>query len=544
MNYIKSLIYTSLFSLGMFGVMSCQNDEDALSSYQSKDHLLKVSANIASDTRNVVTGTTFSEGDEIGIYIPGSTNLYAKYNGKQWNLNENYEVTSSMYINAIYPNCAAIDNDTRTKITIPRHWYDIDITPDAYIDGQADYMYGKSAEEVDVDNTTAYIVFKHALSRITLKINKGTNDIGSGVISKVRLRNYQALNSAISVKGQLDVYSGYITSNRDKDASIELLVNKTISENASCSIDILAMPTSFSDNEVEVVLTIDGSDYSFLLPASKWEKGQQYTYPITIERKTLHVEPAKIGDYYYSDGTWSTEYNETKTCIGIVFALSEEAHGDINVNLKESAHGRVVALSDAGEFAWGPIGDVEGIPNYTSSGGKYINCVLPIDGISEYYSSYADSPTRVSYNYNEWPTTKSLDCYLTDYDGRSHTSNMPNTSDYPIKQQLLKSAIYDYNQGYKNSSWYLPSIGEFARFVMAYRAGVISSSTHKEFKDLYNNYWTSSECVETYFSSDDEAQALTIHLNTGYIGPVSFTSYNGIHYSKQTKHKVRFITSF
>lgn len=46
----------------------------------------------------------------------------------------------------------------------------------------------------------------------------------------------------------------------------------------------------------------------------------------------------KIGDYYYSDGTLSHEYYETKDCIGIVFSI---------IGTFEYPNGSVVALSDA-----------------------------------------------------------------------------------------------------------------------------------------------------------------------------------------------------
>lgn len=53
---------------------------------------------------------------------------------------------------------------------------------------------------------------------------------------------------------------------------------------------------------------------------------------------------AKIGDCFYSDGTFSTGQDSTKTCIGIVFSLKtsdeEKAQG--------WSHGQIVALANAG----------------------------------------------------------------------------------------------------------------------------------------------------------------------------------------------------
>ena len=60
----------------------------------------------------------------------------------------------------------------------------------------------------------------------------------------------------------------------------------------------------------------------------------------------------KIGDYYYSDGSFSTQLDQSKTCAGIVFSLEttaeEKKHG--------WTHGQIVALEDAGggkRYVWG-----------------------------------------------------------------------------------------------------------------------------------------------------------------------------------------------
>lgn len=66
----------------------------------------------------------------------------------------------------------------------------------------------------------------------------------------------------------------------------------------------------------------------------------------------------KIGDYYYNDGTFSTQLDESKICVGVVFSLEtteiEKAHG--------WTHGQIVALEDAGDkkYKWGrgPAGDL------------------------------------------------------------------------------------------------------------------------------------------------------------------------------------------
>ena len=81
--------------------------------------------------------------------------------------------------------------------------------------------------------------------------------------------------------------------------------------------------------------------------------------PVCGMRLTLKVDDCwdnlKIGDYYYSDGSFSTHLDQSKTCVGIVFSLEttaeEKKHG--------WTHGQIVALEDTrgGRYPWaGPWG--------------------------------------------------------------------------------------------------------------------------------------------------------------------------------------------
>ena len=82
--------------------------------------------------------------------------------------------------------------------------------------------------------------------------------------------------------------------------------------------------------------------------------------PVCGMRLTLKVDDCwdnlKIGDYYYSDGSFSTHLDQLKTCVGIVFSLEttaeEKKHG--------WTHGQIVALEDAGgeRCQWGPRGSL------------------------------------------------------------------------------------------------------------------------------------------------------------------------------------------
>lgn len=77
--------------------------------------------------------------------------------------------------------------------------------------------------------------------------------------------------------------------------------------------------------------------------------------------------PAQVGDYFYSDGTWSTELVSEKQCIGIVFAIGHNEYDASDYSEsgigKTKCNGYVIALNDASSSyaMWGPQGQELGL---------------------------------------------------------------------------------------------------------------------------------------------------------------------------------------
>lgn len=69
---------------------------------------------------------------------------------------------------------------------------------------------------------------------------------------------------------------------------------------------------------------------------------------VTVETPTV---PINIGDYYYSDGTWSTERDNNKTVIGIVFAKVDATGSDLMLRdaCPTATHGLVVSVKEYNE---------------------------------------------------------------------------------------------------------------------------------------------------------------------------------------------------
>ena len=133
---------------------------------------------------------------------------------------------------------------------------------------------------------------------------------------------------------------------------------KSLFKSIICSVLVLFAMPSFAQTEQMTI---------------HFKNGDKVVYPVTdIEEISYSVidtpEPVKeveVGDYYYSDGTWSSGKEAPladKTCIGIVFCkgLCPEAEDDCEYKLKDGVtpldevHGYVVAINNAAESAaWG-----------------------------------------------------------------------------------------------------------------------------------------------------------------------------------------------
>ena len=281
---------------------------------QEKGSLLKIRTSVA-DTRGVITGTTFQEGDEIGIcvttidghdYTGNSQNIRATYTGSDWELERDVELTDDeAIVYAYYPYSANATDSI-----------DIYLNPTTTPE-QTDYLQG-SCQGVSINNTTANIRFNHVLTRITLAITKGANDVGEGKITAARIENnvivitfpngQQALNYAdvLDTEGKMSIKLGNVRKIASSGANyIELPLNCAISSSTVQNIDFLVFPYADSESPkivkgVKAFITIDGSEYSFMLDENPtWEAGQQYTYPITISRNTVPTPEPTVGEAVY-----------------------------------------------------------------------------------------------------------------------------------------------------------------------------------------------------------------------------------------------------
>ncbi len=301
---------------GMALFTACDNENDFAGPNNRDSKPLRIETSIA-ETRAVVTSTNFAEGDRVGlfvlddggqVYADNAMNQQATYNGAGWDMQS--EITLSKektpYVFAVYPYYGSADY---IPVDINMR-YRINITPNSYegIEGQPDWMY---ANALPLEGNTAKLTFLHALARVTLQL-KSVDQQGDGFLSSVRMQNamkYDANNAEqgrgtdLCTTGWMSLRNGSINTEETKNAEsyIEQTTEMGLSAEAQ-TIDFLVIPTALpgqtntpdantTGGGIEVLLTIDGKQYRVDLGVPTWHAGQQYIYPITINRNSAEVTP-------------------------------------------------------------------------------------------------------------------------------------------------------------------------------------------------------------------------------------------------------------
>lgn len=248
-------------------------------------------------------------------------------------------------------------------------------------------------------------------------------------------------------------------------------INISLSANESYTLKKFLTKVTAGLCKQKVAYTADTRTYTYTfydIHSDLWLNG------IQAEAEAVGTSPASpnVGDYFYTDGTWSSTYSSdtSNPCIGIVFKVGAGAGDNVgNYNfffMDNTIHGYVVALNDANDNAgaWGiRLTDVDGLTNELSYVNKY-------DG----YSNTAIVRLLKAY--------KSTDV----------NSPTANGQYWAFKVASGYSAISPAN----TSGWYLPSIGQLSDInSMNNRTGLFQGAGGADFKTTDNNgrYWSSTE---------------------------------------------------
>src|SRR5574344_1984451 len=299
-NLIKTLkirknmkIQNIMIGLSLLAVcmVSCTSEETV----NSNTGELRVSTYLP--TRSVITGSTLTKGDQIGVfaltadgnaeYATGSSNMLATTNdGVNWNFPSaaTHLTTSEAKTDAYYPYSSGNT----------LHQVDVDIRPQAAT-GQNDYLYGASVDSVNIKSPEAKINFKFALSRITLNFKKGKeNENDNIVLNNVKLSNASG-GTAISTSGTMDITTGDITNVTNTSDNVYENYGSSLDTGNVSRIDLVVIPTAVN-NDVVLSVTVNNKTFTVPMPSITWAKGCQYSYPVTFTGTFPKTAMLSIGE--------------------------------------------------------------------------------------------------------------------------------------------------------------------------------------------------------------------------------------------------------
>lgn len=498
------------------------------------------------------TDNTWAGGEEVAVQV-GTANpkkYTASTDGKlSAATNETpfyWESTSDIDVSAWYPY-------TATKPTTFIVKKDQSGTVQSGTDGyQASDLIYVASQKVTYSGSKA-LTFKHLPVKVTVHVKAGDGVTADEVEDATVTIVNQATESGAITEGttSTDATTG---GTNTADWSVAQVTSgdiditpKVIICPADCqkSVQALLVPQQMKGVRF-IKVTAGGNDYYYTPEKetdANLQAGQQYTYTITVTKNGLTVTASgaaewtgtgtetevegkipesgfsasdlKVGDYFYSDGTWSDggyrKYtddtkmilpimpvltnpttNQLRTVIGIVYWVGDPTNttnGDplLKTNHSGCTHGLVVALheaklplaSAAAQMKWSnSYEQVNDWTNHNDRGGNKVNIAE-----QDKYQGYANTVALKAYN---------------------ESCNVQNNSDLKV---LPIAAIEQYSKDYpaptNSSSWYVPSTMELK--YMCWGQGNSQSTAGLQMLDTQikkvsgtsslqrNYYWSSSE---------------------------------------------------
>lgn len=263
-------------------------------------------------TRSFYTNiyNVFPKGSKIGLWIfDKDGNDYSRYTNETttWNRKATYENSTWIMeeqmtltdvpakVVAYYPYQENASSRVKTRAIPPtlhivRPIAEIDISSFGHNDGQPDYLWGESVDSVDNQHPNARIQFKHVLPRITFEVQKSNGNSTDAIyLRNAILKNSTENGNTICTTGLL-YENGSIGKTTVTGQSItnSLLAPVPLDNGETITFDFHVLPTEVAKGSVILSIEVRKGNsgsmqyYDIPIPATKWESGKQYTYPVTL----------------------------------------------------------------------------------------------------------------------------------------------------------------------------------------------------------------------------------------------------------------------
>jgi hypothetical protein len=410
---IIAMMLTAAITMMLCGCSS----EEMLSGIASESKTVPISVTdagfvsaVGKQTRTAEDGvkTTFSKDDAIGIYVTdGSTVKYT-------NLKYTYDDAKSSWTNTTY--------GANVPFVAGGKYF-------AYYPYQDTYTEATLATDVTANATTPEAFFEPIINAWTPATDQSTHANYTAQDLMVAQGSFATDHYTFSLAHQMALvevdfaqvryfYDGGVRDKYSFDTYTPYHIGKG-------QYRILVKPndaTMSMNGKIygDATAVIGNWSFAETSPAKSVTKVYQLNNEAASE-KTGSYSGIAVGQLYYSDGTYSSTYDENKTPIGIIVSTT-------NAYCEPSSgygHGLVMALHDASAAAaWGSI----------------LETVLPsIEGLSD---------------------------YIQDYSGLNNTKKIESahSSELETSNPAFYYAYVDYNKKCMTPStssvWFLPSIGQ------------------------------------------------------------------------------------
>ena len=156
------------------------------------------------------------------------------------------------------------------------------------------------------------------------------------------------------------------------------------------------------------------------------------------------VAPAKVGDFYYSDGTYSTELDSSKNPVGVVFWTGDPTASDptLKKDFPNCSHGLVIALTEQRNVFW-----QKAYRTYNSTVDAWVKA-NNLDFVATVSGIELEDPLNKVLGYNN---TKAIEAF----NAAAENAEWPVTA-----MEALDAFRQDVPAPATSSGWYFPSIKE------------------------------------------------------------------------------------
>ena len=291
---------------------SCANELTDSNLYGEEGVQKALSVSVQTDvytTKSVNLSNALPTGSSIGLFVKNvnESDLVQydlkniKYtatetsSGQAWNPERdiylNNEVCS---VHAYYPYDEGISDITSIPVST---------------DGQKDYMYCSNPVNVSITNSKGTLQMAHALSVITLNIQRGTYT-GAGVVSQVGF-----VGAGIAKSATLNAKTGILSEFLGVSEQVVNATDLTMQE-AGQAVHTLIVPNGVESN-VKISVWVDGVEYVVTAASCLFEQGYRYEYTLTVDKGELGLSNVQMGDWGYNHlgnpVLWAGDYSITLT---------------------------------------------------------------------------------------------------------------------------------------------------------------------------------------------------------------------------------------